>query len=105
MTSLTTRKAQLQSRLADLQSRMTEIETELVPLEAKDWEDSAAEHATDEVLEGMGISAQHEIRMINAAFERIEAGEYGYCVKCGQKVAEERLDVLPYTPFCRNCAE
>ena len=42
--------------------------------------------------------------MIRAALQRMDEGEYGYCVKCGTEIMEERLDVLPYTPFCRDCA-
>ncbi|MCK4713299.1 MAG: TraR/DksA C4-type zinc finger protein, partial [Marinosulfonomonas sp.] len=55
-------------------------------------------------LEGMGLSAQAEIRMITAALVRMDADEYGECVDCGEDVLPERLDVLPYTPFCRVCA-
>ena len=62
------------------------------------------ERESDEVLEDLGLSAQHEMRMIDAALRRVEDGEYGYCVKCGAQIAEERLDVLPATPFCRDCA-
>ena len=64
----------------------------------------AVEREDDEVLEGMGLSAQSEIRAIEAALERVASGDYGYCTKCGTKIAEDRLDVVPYTPFCRNCA-
>jgi RNA polymerase-binding transcription factor DksA len=52
----------------------------------------------------MGLSAQQELRMIEGALHRIEEGEYGFCTKCGAPIGEERLNVLPYTPFCRNCA-
>ncbi|MBP9950390.1 MAG: TraR/DksA C4-type zinc finger protein [Cypionkella sp.] len=104
MIPIATRKLQLQTRLADLQGRMTGIEAELDSHDNKDWDDLAAERESDEVLEGMGVNAQHEVRMINAALERIEAGVYGVCVKCGDKISQERLDVLPFTPFCRKCA-
>ncbi len=104
MTSIATRKVQLQTRLADLQGRMTGIEAELDSHDNKDWDDLAAERENDEVLEGMGINAQHEVRMINAALQRIESGAFGECVKCGDTISQERLDVLPYTPFCRKCA-
>lgn len=52
----------------------------------------------------MGTSGQQEIRAITAALARIDADEYGFCVKCGAEIGEARLDVLPYTPFCRKCA-
>jgi RNA polymerase-binding transcription factor DksA len=56
------------------------------------------------VLESMGEAGLHEIGMIRAALGRIDADEYGYCVKCGGQIAEERLNVVPATPFCRSCA-
>ena len=104
MIPISTRKTQLESRLADLKSRMAGIETELDSHQSADWEELATERETDEVLEGMGISAQQEIRKIEAALARIEAGEYGFCANCGKEIGEERLNVVPFTPFCRSCA-
>ncbi len=104
MIPVSERKVQLESRLAQLQARLTEIEAELDSHDSRDWEDLATERETDEVLEGIGLSGQQEIRMIEAALQRIAEGEYGHCAKCGARIAEERLDVVPFTPFCRACA-
>lgn len=103
--SVKERKAQMEARLADLSARMEKIGDELDSHQSKDWTELATEREEDEVLENMGVSAKAEIRMIKAALQRIADGEYGYCVKCGAKIGEERLDVLPYTPFCRDCAQ
>lgn len=104
MTSAEDRKIQLQARLDDLLARLGRIDAELDSHHAQDWEDLAIEREEDEVLEGMGVSGQQEIRQIKAALHRIETGEYGFCAKCGAAIGEERLDVLPQTPFCRGCA-
>jgi RNA polymerase-binding transcription factor DksA len=104
MIPVSERKSQLEARLADLTRRLEGIERELDSHEARDWEDLATEREGDEVLESMGLSGQTEIRMIEAALERIAAGEYGFCMRCGDRIGEERLDVLPFTPFCRSCA-
>jgi RNA polymerase-binding transcription factor DksA len=85
-------------------TRIEEIGTELDAHRSKDWEELAVEREGDEVLEDLGQSAQLELRMIEAALQRIAEGEYGDCVTCGSKVSEDRLDLLPATPFCRNCA-
>lgn len=103
--SVKERKAQMEARLADLSARMEKIGDELDSHQSKDWAELATEREEDEVLENMGVSAKAEIRMIKAALQRIDEGEYGYCVKCGAEIGEERLDVLPYTPFCRDCAQ
>lgn len=104
MKSLEARKSQLESRRADLLGRMDRIETELDAHDEKDWEELAVEREGDEVLEDLGASAQTELRMIEAALDRMETGDYGFCTICGEAIAEERLDTIPATPFCHRCA-
>lgn len=104
MTAIAQRKAQLERRLADLGARLDSIEDELESHADPDWEEMALERETDEVLEGLGLSGQQEMRMIRAALDRIASGDYGFCAKCGAEIAPERLDAVPYTPFCRTCA-
>lgn len=109
MTSLTskvlaTRKDQLLTRLAALNARLEATEAELLSHDDKDWEELATQREGDEVLETIGLGAQEEMRAIHAALQRIEDGEYGFCVKCGAPIGAARLDLLPFTPFCKDCA-
>lgn len=104
MTAIETRKAQLEARKAELESRLNEIEHTLDAPAPHDDEDRATEREEDEVLESLGSTGLKEIQMIDAALGRIADGTYGECVKCGSDVGEARLDLLPFTPFCRNCA-
>jgi len=104
MTSTAKRKAELEARRDFLQRRIAGIGAELDSHDAKDWEEMATEREGDEVLEDLGQSAQTELRMIEAALVRIEEGEYGYCVTCGEKISEERLNLIPATPFCAEHA-
>jgi len=46
-----------------------------------------------------------ELRKISSALQRVESGDYGYCVKCGEEIAPKRLDLDPATPLCVACAE
>jgi len=69
-----------------------------------DWEENATEHEQDEAMEALGLSAQAELRMIDGALSRMAAGDYGSCVRCGAEISDARLDLLPATPFCRDCA-
>lgn len=45
-----------------------------------------------------------EIKRLNAALVRLEEGEYGYCVTCGEEIEPKRLDFDPAAPFCAACA-
>ncbi|MFN3938831.1 MAG: TraR/DksA family transcriptional regulator [Gemmobacter sp.] len=104
MTTVAERRAELERRKEYLGRRLGAIEAELESHEARDWEDMATEREADEVLEGIGVAGQQELRRIEAALQRIEAGEYGFCTKCGAEISEGRLDLLPETPFCAACA-
>jgi len=104
MTSVETRKSQLIARRAELLDRSEVVERELDDHNSKDWEELATERETDEVLEQMGSAAATEIRQIDAALARVEAGDYGICVKCGDVISQERLDLLPAAPLCAKCA-
>tara|TARA_R110002073_G_scaffold119892_2_gene261500 strand:+ start:571 stop:915 length:345 start_codon:yes stop_codon:yes gene_type:complete len=39
-----------------------------------------------------------------AALERMDAGDFGYCVSCGEDIPAKRLDHDPSTPTCVDCA-
>lgn len=45
-----------------------------------------------------------ERKRIAAALERLDAGEWGYCVRCGNEIAEARLRHDPSVPVCVGCA-
>jgi DnaK suppressor protein len=45
-----------------------------------------------------------ELARIGAALERIEQGDYGECVSCGEAIAPKRLELDPATPVCVRCA-
>lgn len=104
MTDTKARKTQLEDRLADLQGRLTDIDHELARPPKADWDETAVEREGDEVLEGIGLQGQQEIRQIEAALARIEDGTYGICVNCGEAIAEDRLDLVPSAPLCHDCA-
>lgn len=97
-------KETLLARRAELLGNLDRIGDELDEPMPKDWEDAASERQGDEVLSALGQSDRAEIRRIDAALARIAAGEYGDCVRCGNPIAEKRLQLLPDTPFCANCS-
>jgi len=104
MQSIEHYRAALMSRLAELDSRLHDIEAELDAEHSKDWDDAAVEHESDEVLEQLGKSGQQEIARIRAALQRMRDGTYGECVRCGAQISGERLETLPETPLCKECA-
>ncbi|HUW73526.1 MAG TPA: TraR/DksA C4-type zinc finger protein [Methyloceanibacter sp.] len=47
---------------------------------------------------------QEEARRVEAAIKRVDEGEYGFCIACGEEIAVKRLAVDPTIPTCIACA-
>lgn len=57
----------------------------------------AFERSQADALRGQ---AQHRLREIAEALERIDAGTYGTCEVCGKPIGWERLTARPYARTC-----
>ncbi len=70
---------------------------------ARDEEDQASvSHLAETHLSLLGPK-RLELEAIEEALQRIENHTYGICEACGQAIEPRRLEVMPETPFCRNC--
>ena len=94
----------LTDRKAHLEAALLKYEASLERPKSADFEDGATERENDEVIEGLGLSGQTELRQIEAALGRIASGEYGYCAKCGKEIMDARLQIVPHAALCRHCA-
>ncbi len=103
MKDLARYKELLEQRLKELSDKVEDIEHELEEPGDDDFEEMAVERAQDEVLEGIGDAANEDIRQIQLALKRITEGTYGECGKCGEKIPEKRLEVLPQASLCVEC--
>lgn len=45
-----------------------------------------------------------ELLRIEASLKRIESGDFGYCVTCGEQISLRRLELDPTLPTCVDCA-
>jgi DnaK suppressor protein len=45
-----------------------------------------------------------ELGRIDAALRALDDGTYGTCVTCGNPIAPERLEALPWSMQCIDCA-
>lgn len=51
-------------------------------------------------------STEREIvQRIDEALDRIAKGTYGFCLKSGKKIGEQRLKALPYAEYCLEVQE
>ncbi len=48
---------------------------------------------------------QRDLHRIQAAFTRMQDGEYGYCEDCGEEIPDRRLAIDPMAERCVKCAK
>ena len=66
--------------------------------------DNAHEWENAEVREGQISEALDELRFMQAALARMDAGQYGVCTVCGKHIEAERLELIPETVHCARHA-
>lgn len=71
----------------------------------QDPADMAANAYTKELLVSMSANDRQMLTLIDEALERIEAGEYGKCIHCGEPVQEKRLEAVPWARHCLRCQD
>ena len=45
-----------------------------------------------------------ELGRVDSALRKLDDGTYGSCENCGNPIAPERLEAIPWAPLCIDCA-
>lgn len=66
---------------------------------------SDAPAITAERTERLGLirALKKRVDSIDRALTRVEAGQYGYCIRCGEHIGAARLEFLPESVHCVSC--
>lgn len=46
---------------------------------------------------------EQHLAQVEAALGRVESGAFGTCTRCGQPIAPERLEAIPWAALCIDC--
>ena len=101
-------EARLRARLDELRRAAAATEADRRPVELDQTRQGRLSRM--DALQGQALAAATERRRgvelarIEAALERIEAGEYGDCAGCGEPIPAKRLAFDPAAPTCVDCA-
>jgi len=102
------RRRELVARRAELAERVARVATKTQhrsePLSA-DFAEQAVELENQGVLVALDGELRAELKAIEIATRRIDSGDYLYCMRCGEEIAEARLNALPSVTLCIRCAE
>ncbi len=99
-TELVARRAELIERQARVSKHTRHRET---PLPA-DFAEQAVELENGETLVALDQEISDELGRIDKALNRIEADVYFQCERCGEDIGEARLQALPDSALCIDCA-
>ena len=95
----------LRSRLAELKNHLDLLRKEMIVEDEVD--DEAMQASRNGNREFAIITMDREIRNISEieqALERIAHNEYGVCVTCESTIPNNRLQAIPWTRQCVDCA-
>jgi DnaK suppressor protein len=67
--------------------------------------DLGTDNNQQEVDTGILEQEQQILGAIGSALDRLDAGTYGTCERCGKKISEARLEAIPYASRCISCEE
>ena len=64
-------------------------------------------HSTEERSRLISVvrALRSNLRDVDRALAKIDAGTYGACESCGKPIAAERLEALPWAVLCIGCKQ
>jgi DnaK suppressor protein len=106
--SIEQERARILDQLKHIDSRNPDSATAGEMDELANYDQHMADQATTTFLreqdQAITVGLRGELEQVEAALERIEEGTFGSCERCGTEISDDRLEVLPFTPYCITCA-
>ena len=69
-------------------------------------EDDQAQISHDEFVSlRMNGLDYRQLRLVDEALDRLDAGDYGVCLACDEPIAPKRLRALPWARYCVACED
>jgi DnaK suppressor protein len=103
MTGVAEVRSRLAARLAELELRVGRVEAQLTEPMSADSEEQAIEIEDDETLAAEDALVMQEMAATRAALGRMDQGQYGKCVSCGEPISAARLQAMPTATLCADC--
>ena len=73
--------------------------------EGMDLADQASSSYTKEFMFSKSDSDRQLLQEVVDALLRLDEGEFGDCMNCGEEVERKRLEAVPWSAFCLACQE
>lgn len=67
--------------------------------------DLAGRYDNDQRKQLLLLRAEQQLKEVESALERLDKGEYGICISCGEPIHPDRLKALPAGAYCIRCKQ
>jgi DnaK suppressor protein len=106
-------RAALSDRRHELKTEYDQTLSEIAELQRDRLTDSAGDDQADtgtktferEQEISLANSILERINQVERALERLDAGTYGWCERCGNTIPVERLTAFPSATLCVTCKQ
>ena len=106
---LRVRREELEAERAQLLEQVAELDAEA---DVNNWReggfdddpaDAGSASFERETAQSLSNHARRLLTQIDDALRRMDAGSYGICERCGERIEADRLEALPYATLCMTC--
>ena len=98
---LEARRSELQTLSSDSAASRKPVELDQQSVGRLSRQDALQQQAMANAQEARRAAELHKI---DAALERLAAGDYGWCEECGEAIAQKRLKIDLTALHCAGCA-
>lgn len=101
-------KALIEARIAELRAASEDSREDREPVELDQTRQGRLSRM--DAMQGQAMAQASEARRgqqimrLKAALQRVESGEFGECLDCGEPIAEARMKNDPAVTLCIECA-
>lgn len=104
--------AEVRKRLEEERANLlAEIDSLAIDNQNQDDDYGVGNHLADDATEvftrernlALRNNTQDLLAQVDSALQRLDEGTYGICARCGNAIAPDRLEALPYATYCITC--
>jgi DnaK suppressor protein len=101
-------RALLEARLTELRALLEGARDQVKPVELDQSSVGRLSRMDAMQVQAMALETERrrnvELVRVQSALERLDAGDYGYCLVCDEPVPVKRLEFDPAVTTCVDCA-
>ncbi|MCX7842018.1 MAG: TraR/DksA C4-type zinc finger protein [Clostridia bacterium] len=106
--TLIKQKTNVENTIGQMKENKAAEQDKYSTTELSNYDNHPAELGTEvfqtEMNNALRVHEEYILNEIDEALHRIDEGTFGKCALCGKDIGLERLEALPYTEVCIECA-